>query len=382
MALLIIVDDSHTDSFTFGPSDWSINTLDPWFNGTGHVSPKQSNGQLSMTFNGGSSYQIPLSSESNLAIGTSVAFFGVTPPAYSSQILNISIDGSQYTTSYNDPNPPSYRQWYQSPTLPEGSHNISLSNINGTSLDFAIVTAGNDTPLAGQVAIVDNGNPAITFQGNWKQGKASFVSSQIGGLPFQNTTQDSTTVGDSFTFRFTGTLSYQPIVIGGRTQFCLGQSAAIFGVFNSSTQGSITLSFDLDGSALTRTFQPTTAESQLGQQPNFKFFSYDFLTPGNHTLVVNVTECVNQTFSFDYITFQPSFSTLASMPNLTSFTGARNSNSPRSFPTGAIVGIIIAAIGIFAFVSFATRKWMQRKKSKDNLGKSAYRTIPFLQLKP
>jgi hypothetical protein len=147
-----------------------------------------------------------------LVSGTSVAFFGITPPAQSSQILTVSIDGSEPTnTSYNDPNPPSYRQWYQSPTLAEGSHNISLSLLNGTSLDFAIVTAGNDTPLAGQVAIVDNENPAIKFEGDWTLSKASFNSSQIpDGLPFQNTTQDSTTIGDNLTFLFTGTLSYQP----------------------------------------------------------------------------------------------------------------------------------------------------------------------------
>ena len=140
-----------------------------------------------------------------------MAFFGITPPASGSQILTVSIDGSAPTnTSYNDPYPPSYRQWYQSPTLPEGSHNISLTHLAGTSLDFAIVTAGNDTPLAGQVAIVDNENPAITFQGNWTQNKASFNSSQIpDGLPFQNTTRDSTTIGDNLTFLFTGTLSYQ-----------------------------------------------------------------------------------------------------------------------------------------------------------------------------
>ena len=149
-----------------------------------------------------------------------MAFFGITPPAASSQILTVSIDGSKPTnTSYNDPNPPSYRQWYQSPTLTEGSHNISLS-LAETSLDFAIVTAGNDTPLAGQIAIADNDNPAITFQGNWKRSRASFNSSQIpDGLPFQNTTQDSTTIGDNLTFLFTGTFSYQPIVIGELT-FC------------------------------------------------------------------------------------------------------------------------------------------------------------------
>ena len=151
----------------------------------------------------------------SLVSGTSVAFFGITPSASSSQTLTISIDGGNPTnTTYNDPNPPSYRQWYQSPTLAEGSHNISISHLAGTSLDFAIVTVGQDTPLAKQVAIVDNENPAITFQGNWTQNNASFYSSQIlFGLPFQNTTQDSTTIGDSLTFLFTGTLSYQPIVI-------------------------------------------------------------------------------------------------------------------------------------------------------------------------
>lgn len=150
-----------------------------------------------------------------LVSGTSVAFFGITPGTSSLQTFTVSIDGGYPTnTSYNDPNPPSYRQWYQSPTLAEGLHNISLSHLAGTSLDFAVVTAGKDTPLAGQVAIVDNENPAITSQGNWTQNNTSFYSSQIlFGLPFQNTTQDSTTIGDSLTFNFNGTLYYQPIVI-------------------------------------------------------------------------------------------------------------------------------------------------------------------------
>jgi hypothetical protein len=204
------------------------------------------------------------------------------------------------------------------------------------------------------MAIVDNASPAITFDGKWQQNKASFISSQIPvGLPFQNTTQDTTTVGDSLTFPFNG------------------QSAAIFGVFNWSTLGSMTLEFTLDGSSTTKTFQVTSStsqfQSQLGQQPNFEFLSYDFLTPGNHTLVVNVTECINQTFSFDYITYQPSFSTLASMPNLTSLEGSRISNSSRSFPAGAIAGIVIVVIAFVICAVFAARKWKQRKISKDNL---------------
>lgn len=135
-----------------------------------------------------------------------MAFFGITPSSNNSQILTVSIDGSEPTnTSYNDPNPPSYRQWYQSPTLTEGSHNISLSHLAGTALDFAVVTAGNNTPLSGQVVIVDNQDPAITFKGNWEQSGEFSQSSQFpDGLPFHNSTHDSTTIGDDLTFKFTG----------------------------------------------------------------------------------------------------------------------------------------------------------------------------------
>jgi hypothetical protein len=138
-----------------------------------------------------------------------VALFGITPLANSSQTMAVSIDGSEPTnTSYNDPNPPSYRQWYQSPVLPEGSHKINLTNLTGTSLDFAVVTVGNNTPLAGQVVIVDNEDPSITFEGNWQLSDQSFNSTQFpNGLPFHNSTRDSSTIGDNLILRFTGTLS-------------------------------------------------------------------------------------------------------------------------------------------------------------------------------
>ena len=143
------------------------------------------------------------------------------------------------------------------------------------------------------------------------------------------------------------------------------------------------MSFTLDGSTLVKSYEVTLTtpqyQSQLGQQPNFEFLSYDFLTPGNHTLVVNLTECVNETvFSFNYITFEPSFSTLTTMPNLTGI-GAGNSHSTHGLPVGAIVGIIIAVIAIVSGLSFAAWK---KRRSKNNLGKLAFLflTIPFLEL--
>lgn len=146
----------------------------------------------------------------------------------------------------------------------------------------------------------------------------------------------------------------------------------------------ITLSFNLDGSLSTRTFQVTSTTSQfqshLGQQPNMQFFLYNFIPPGNHTLVVTVTECVNQTFSFDYITFEPSFSTLATMPNLTSLTVSGDSHSSQSFSNGAIVGIVIVVIVVVtSCVAFVQRMRRKKKRSSDNLSKPCIPYHPILK---
>lgn len=388
--LLIIIDDKRTDYISFGPTDWNISTLAPWFNGTEQAPgfASQGSGQfgtISMNFQGESFVKCLFELNRNLLSGTSVAFFGVTPQVFNdSQILTVSIDGSQPTnTSYDDPNPPSYRQLYQSPTLSDGSHQISLSHLAGTSLDFAVVTVGNNTPLASQVAIVDNEDPLITFKGNWESREASFTSGQSpDGFPFHNSTQDSTTIGDNLTFSFTGTACC-PTHCNG-SSFSLGQSAAIYGIFNWSNLGLLTLTFIMDDSSLSRTFQVTATtpqfQSQLGQQQNFQFFSYDFLQPGNHTLVVNVTNCVNQTFSFDYITFAPSFSTLATRPNLTSLTDtvSNDSSSSHKLSAGAIAGIAIVVIIVSLGGVLFSRRQRRKKISQHSISEPFISAIRFL----
>ena len=138
--------------------------------------------------------------------GTSIAFTGNTPPATLSQSITVSIDGgTPYNTFYMDPTPQTYLQWYQSPTLSEGRHTIKVDGVDKTSIDYATITVGQNTPLSGKRVIVDNDDSSIHYSGSWTRNMDKFVPGDLpSGLPFRNTTHRSTTPGDTVTFRFTG----------------------------------------------------------------------------------------------------------------------------------------------------------------------------------
>ena len=88
------------------------------------------------------------------------------------------------------------------------------------------------------------------------------------------------------------------------------------------------------------------------------FSSSNPLTAGNHTLVINITQCVNQTFILDYITYTPSFSTLASMPNLTllpittAIPASQSNIERKKTPIGEIVGGILGGSLFFLLIGF------------------------------
>jgi hypothetical protein len=61
---------------------------------------------------------------------------------------------------------------------------------------------------------------------------------------------------------------------------------------------------------------PTTPEYTSGvkQRNNFYLFGKTALPAGDHTLVMQVVDCVNQTFELDFVLYLPSFTSLASKP--------------------------------------------------------------------
>ncbi|KAF9054123.1 hypothetical protein BJ165DRAFT_1320960, partial [Panaeolus papilionaceus] len=295
-SLSIVFDDTKKDGLIFGgPASWNSSKSPQWFNESAHtpdfaLGNSGTFGSMTLEF-----------------IGTSAAFFGVTPPTFpDSQIFIVNIDDSiPYNATYGDPNPPSYRQWFQTPTLSDGKHTVSLTRIAGATFDYAVVAAGSSTPLLEQRAIVDNDDSSgiLAYAGGWKRSSEQFNSGPgVDGFTYQNTTHQTSSIGDSMAFRFTG------------------KAAAVYGVFTWSNIGVLSLNFTLDGSSMIRKFQVKVDTpqfvSELGQQPHFQFQSYDFLDSGDHNLTVTVVECLNQTFIFDYMLYQPTFASIANMPSL------------------------------------------------------------------
>jgi len=116
--------------------------------------------------------------------------------------------------------------------------------------------------------------------------------------------------------------------------------------------------------------------AELGQQPNYLFYSYDFLTTGEHTLVVNVTECLNQTFRFDYLTYVPAFAKISDMPKdsggssgaaASPGSGNKGVKSIVGGVVGAVVGSVLLGVLLFLFLK---RRARRRKENDEFWGKS------------
>ena len=137
--------------------------------------------------------------------GTSIAFTGSMPTNSLSQSITVSIDGG--TPDNTSCTSSSYLQWYQSPTLSEGTHIIKVDNLNETSLDYATIAVGENTPLSRKKVIVDNDDlEAVHYFGSWIRTEEGFFpgGNMLAGLPFRGSTHRRATPGDTITFRFSG----------------------------------------------------------------------------------------------------------------------------------------------------------------------------------
>ncbi|KAJ6543580.1 hypothetical protein DFH09DRAFT_1390784 [Mycena vulgaris] len=349
--VLILVDDSAM-SYVGGGTIWGGSESAHWVDNNS-------------SFAGGAQNAGPFGSFSYTFQGTSIAFYGNTSPPDRAQTLSVRIDGdSEYQST--QPAPQEYRQWYVSPTLSDAAHTIVMNDLVSIDLDYATVTAGSSTPLKGTTLIVDDADPELVYAGKWATNTNFFTTGHgfPSGLPFQNSTHQSNTVGDSVTFQFAGT------------------SVEVHGVFQWNATGSIAASFSVDGKPSGLTFSSST-EAPFNDEPNFEFFKATGLQPGNHTLVVNVTNAVGaQSLMLDYILYQPSFDTLASKPNFTAVatsassaaaSSATASSAAASSAAGsssshsnvkAIVGGVVGGLILLVLLGIGFLLWTRSRKRR------------------
>jgi hypothetical protein len=171
--------------------------------------------------------------------------------------------------------------------------------------------------------------------------------------------------------------------------FTLGSSPSVYGIFSWDDLGVLSATYTLDGNTLPASISVTASTfeymNDYGQASNVLLFSNDTVQPGDHTLVINITQCVNQTFMLDYITYLPSFTTLATMPNLTATTTSaanaststqptesqatsqiNNGGDSRGTPIGAIVGGLVGGLAFIAILIFLLFWWRKRGAVKQS----------------
>ncbi|KAJ7587013.1 hypothetical protein C8J56DRAFT_943396 [Mycena floridula] len=353
--IYLALDDNQSIVTTAG--NWIIASGAFWYNGS-TLFPDASNASL------------PLGGFSVSFTGMQIAMFGNTNTG--SQNFQVAVDKNPaYTASTGDTDPQTWLQWYQSPLLLEGVHTITVSQMRGLAIDLLLVTPGPETLLNGQPLLVDDAYTGITYNGpGWKEVTSQkFVESgtTIHGLPILNGTHQTSHVGDSLVFSYTGA------------------QMQLFGISQAGITGSLVLSYSIDnGKVLRRSYDTTTPASV--DILNFLLLDTGPLVSGNHTVMVNVTDAVGLTLIVDYIRYIPSFATLATMPNLTvsetstsasvsgstavsstgSATGVSAVTSSSSSHTGAIAGGVVGGIAVVALLIFLLFWFRRRPNAKES----------------
>lgn len=185
----------------------------------------------------------------------------------------------------------------------------------------------------------------------------------------------------------------------------IGTSAALYGLFSFDVFGSISATYTMDGSPISKIYSVNASSpeytSGVQQLENYLLYSNDSLPSGDHTLRIQITDCVSQMFALDYIIYTPSFVTLGSKPSLpisapsssgspnpsstvlqTSSLSSLRSSTPSSTlvaskpntqsntsssPTAAIVGGVLGGVIFLVLLILACLLWRRKSKRRTLL---------------
>ncbi|KAK7028937.1 hypothetical protein VNI00_014775 [Paramarasmius palmivorus] len=168
---------------------------------------------------------------------------------------------------------------------------------------------------------------------------------------------------------------------------------SVYGLYNRSAN--YTVDFIIDGSNEHRKYPQDNPVASDGIR-NYNIYGNTTLTPGNHTLIVNITSVSSDAYFYlDYITYTPSFSfihqkpTFVRKPEDQQLPPSSSASVPPSLPTntspptkplllsmGALVGIVIAGLSMVIFAGLFKCFWKKRSASRKE-AKITSRMEPF-----
>ncbi|THU90109.1 hypothetical protein K435DRAFT_841575 [Dendrothele bispora CBS 962.96] len=327
----------------------------------------------------------------NLNRGTSISFYGFTPPAEANQTFTVSLSSSgSQDEQVSYPQPAVGDLWYTSAVTSPDSVLTDWIDIQfgGPNLifDYALATVAELTELRGETILVDDSNSEIQWLGNWQE-KTNYTlqnlnipnvgppTSHRGALsrPHGNGTHDSNSVGDMFIFQFQGT----SITVSGVAP--LGQEANDASGNVTGGDFHLSLNFTLDGISTSVVLTNGHPDVALAGSPHFSYFSHDPLDGGNHTLIMTVDIAINTSVTIDYLTYQPSFSSLLEKPNFPPINATSSTSTPSPTPstidqpvpasvkkshTSAIAGGVVGGVAFVVLLSLGI--WLLYRKNQQS----------------
>ncbi|KAG6915585.1 hypothetical protein DXG01_010853 [Tephrocybe rancida] len=239
--------------------------------------------------------------------------------------------------------------WYETPSMPDNNttHTIAFHDFPTMLIDYAVVTAGRETPLTGQTLLADDTDTTIEYSGRWTRSSSVIEGTNVASrAPVDGSTYGTDDQHASATFRFTGT------------------AVSVHGI--SPTDDGVVMNFTLDGNV-----SRTNQYNATLRDPNFLWYSQHDVFPGNHTLVMQfASNTSTRNFTLDYITYIPSFDTLASKPNFPfalTTPGSALTNKLRRIVIGAVVGPTTFLLIVLALLYWRRRRAVFKRLKLSSL---------------
>lgn len=262
---------------------------------------------------------------------------------------SVKIDDGEFTSQSGD-------GAYDSPTLSDGKHTITYSldaagNLPPT-FDYLTVTPGASTPLEGRTLAIDDEDNSIVYSGSWSSNPPVPLSFDYATSLYRNTAHWSSSVGDSFQFKFQGS------------------SFSVFGIArNISSGGNITVTYTLDGASNVQSLPQGTLDSL----PMVTLFHAD-VQPGLHTLIMNITDIhASQALGIDLITYNSSMNSIPSIStsNASSSSARKSSGIPDAgSKAGVAVGVLAGLALLASLLVVLRRRYIRTRNPKFPLSDS------------